>query len=233
MLANPRAGAWLLAGALLLPAMACSDGPGGDDLTVFAASSLTDVLPELVEAYEAAAGTGVSLVFGGSNHLAAQLRDGAPADAFLTADARLVSTSVGAVRFGTNRVVLAVPAGNPARISSTASLADERLRVAVCAIDVPCGAATHALGLPVAADTEEPSVRAVASRLSLGEADVGVVYETDIRAVDGIDGVPGVDLPPSVVEYWAESLTADGDRFVSYLHSDAAIKILHDHGFDA
>jgi len=61
---------------------------------------------------------------------------------------------------------------------------------------------------------------------------VGVVYQTDVLAVDGIDRVPGVDLPPSVVEYWAESLTADGDRFVSYLRSDAAIKILHDHGFD-
>ena len=223
-------GARLLVAALLL--VGCSGDPRSDDLTVFAASSLTDVLTELLEAYETAAGTETSLVFGGSNHLAAQIHDGAPAAAFLTADARLLSEGSPAVHFVTKRVVLAVPAGNPAEISSAESLADERLRVAVCAIDVPCGAATHALGLPLAADSEEPSVRAVAYRLALGEADVGIVYETDVRAVDGVDGVLGVVLAHTGVEYWADPLTAEGSRFASFLLSTTATAILSDHGFD-
>ena len=231
MLANPRAGAWLLAGALLLPAMACSDGPGGDDLTVFAASSLTDVLPELVSAYEVETGTGASLVFGGSNHLAAQVRDGAPADAFLTADMELLPHGTTGIRFASNHLVLAVPAGNPAGITGPEALADERLRVAVCAAEVPCGRATRSLGLALAPDTEEPSVRAVLSRLSLGEADVGVVYATDVRVANGIEGVSGSDLPFAGVEYRAAAFTQAGRRFADFLGSDAAIEILIRHGF--
>ncbi|MBC8365006.1 MAG: molybdate ABC transporter substrate-binding protein [Actinobacteria bacterium] len=208
---------------------------GAPDLTVLAASSLTDVLPELTRAYESETGQGVSLVFGGSNHLAAQLHDGAPADVFLTADTELVPEGVNGVRIAANHLVLAVPSGNPGGVFGPEALVDAELRVAVCAAEVPCGAATLTLGLTLgltlAPDTEEPSVRAVASRLALGEADVGVVYATDVLAVDGIEPVAGVDLASAGVEYLAVALTPTGAPFVAFLASNPALATLRNHGF--
>jgi molybdate transport system substrate-binding protein len=225
-----RAGLTLIAASLLVAGCGTSEGDERD-LTVFAASSLTDVLPELNDAYEAQTGSAVTLVFGGSNHLAAQLRDGAPADAFLTADLDLFPDGTTGLRFASNRLVLAVPAGNPAGISGPDALADERLRVAVCAVEVPCGRATRALGIPLAPDTEETSVRAVLSRVSLGEADVGVVYATDAASEPGVEVVwPDAPSCPCV-EYHAVPLTPAGDRFVAFLASETAVGILRNNGF--
>jgi len=217
----------LVALTLLTLLSACGSTAGGP--TILAASSLTDVLPELASAHEQRAGEAGTLVFGGSSHLAAQVRDGVPADVFLTADPDLLPAGVEAVPFATNRLVLAVPAGNPAGVTSPDALAVPDLRVAVCAEPVPCGAATRRLGLPLAPDTEEASVRAVVSRLALGEADVGVVYATDVLSSDGLEAI--ADLPASV-GYVAAALTPAGERFVGFLASDVAAGILDAHGFD-
>ena len=109
----------LLAMALTV---ASTGGCGSDDeqLTVFAASSLADVLPDLTGAHRQAGGPDVVEVLGGSNHLAAQLRDGAPADAFVTANAALLAglITVGPpIPVADNHMVVAVPAGNPGEIT--------------------------------------------------------------------------------------------------------------------
>ena len=188
----------LVALTLLTLLPACGSTAAGP--TILAASSLTDVLPELASAHEQRAGEAGTLVFGGSSHLAAQVRDGVPADVFL-----------------------------PAGVTGPDALAVPDLRVAVCAEPVPCGAATRRLGLPLAPDTEEASVRAVVSRLALGEADVGVVYATDVLSSDGLEAI--ADLPASV-GYVAAALTPAGERFVVFLASDVAAGILDAHGFD-
>ncbi|HJL82721.1 MAG TPA: molybdate ABC transporter substrate-binding protein [Acidimicrobiales bacterium] len=223
----------LLVAALLASTVACS-GSDIDDLTVFAASSLTDVLPDLAAEYENQTGTTITTVFGGSNHLAAQLRDGAPADAFLTADARLleqVSTRERPVRFAANRLVVAVPTGNPAGVSSLADLARSDLRVVVCAETVPCGAATSEMNTTIDADSHEISVRAVLSRLSLGEADVGIVYATDVASEPGAQPAwPQPEACPCVT-YTAGARTYWALPFLAFLASPAAQEILVRHGF--
>ena len=80
----------LVAVAVALLAGNCSSGDNDERLTVFVASSLADVLGDLGDAWKSSGGSELLEVVGGSNHLAAQLRDGAPADVFLTADAALL-----------------------------------------------------------------------------------------------------------------------------------------------
>ncbi|MBV14276.1 MAG: molybdate ABC transporter substrate-binding protein [Actinobacteria bacterium] len=223
----------LLVAVLLATAVACS-GSDTNDLTVFAASSLTDVLPDLATEYENETGATITTVFGGSNHLAAQLRDGAPADAFLTADARLleqVGTRDRPVNFASNRLVVAVPAGNPAGVSSLADLARDDLRVVICAETVPCGAATSGMNSTINADSQEISVRAVLSRLSLGEADVGIVYATDVASEPEVQ--PAWQQPEACpcVTYTAGARTYRALPFLAFLTSPVAQGILTRHGF--
>ena len=224
----------LLAMALTV---ALTGGCGSDDeqLTVFAASSLADALPDLVGALpDLVGGPDVVEVLGGSNHLAAQLRDGAPADAFVTADAALLAglTTVGPpIPVASNYMVVAVPADNPGGVTGPPDLTRDDLRLAVCAAGVPCGDATTARFGDLPADTEEPSVRAVLSRLVLGEADLGVVYATDLATkVKVIAPWTQESVCPCVV-YAVVALSDRGVGFVEFLASPAAQAILADHGF--
>jgi len=223
----------LLAMALTV---ASTGGCSSDDeqLTVFAASSLADVLPDLAGAHRQAGGPDVVEVLGGSNHLAAQLRDGAPADAFVTADAALLAglATVGPpIPVASNYMVVAVPADNPGGVTGPHDLTRDDLRLAVCAAGVPCGDATAARFGDLPADTEEPSVRAVLSRLVLGEADLGVVYATDLAAkVKVIAPWTQESVCPCVV-YAVVALSDRGVGFVEFLASPAAQAILADHGF--
>ena len=223
----------MVVAALLLPVLACT-GPDSDSLTVFAASSLTDVLPALADAYKAETGIAVTAVYGGSNHLTGQLRDGAPADVFLTADARLLGrleTRGETVDFATNHLVVAVPAGNPAAVTGASDLARADLRVVVCAETVPCGAATARMGIVIEADSREISVRAVLSRLALGEADAGVVYATDVAAEPGVElAWPQPEACPCVV-YAAAAITDRAMSFIGFLTSPTAQETLALHGF--
>ena len=219
--------------ALLTSLLACS-GSDTDNLTVFAASSLTDVLPDLAEAFEEQTGTTITAVFGGSNHLAAQLRDGAPADTFLTADARFLGTkglTGQSISFATNHLVVAVPSGNPAGLASVADLARSELRVVVCAESVPCGAATSHMRIRIEADSREPSVRAVLSRLSLGEADVGIVYASDVLAVPQVEEAWPQPRACPCIAYVGVAITDSATPFIKFMGSSAAAEILSAHGF--
>ena len=223
----------LLAMALTV---ASTGGCGSDDerLTVFAASSLADVLPDLAEAHRQAGGPDVVEVLGGSNHLAAQLRDGAPADAFVTADATLLAglTTVGpTIPVASNYMVVAVPAGNPGGVTGPPDLTRDDLRLAVCAAGVPCGDATAARFGDLPADTEELSVRAVLSRLVLGEADLGVVYATDVAAEERVVVPWAQEQACPCVAYAAVALSDRGVGFVEFLAGQTAQAILADHGF--
>ncbi|MDH2425274.1 molybdate ABC transporter substrate-binding protein [Sphaerisporangium sp. TRM90804] len=185
------------------PASPASPGEA-TTLTVFAAASLTGVFTELGTAFEAAhPGTTVRFNFGSSSTLAQQIVQGAPADVFAAASPATMkivtdaSLAAGPVTFARNTLQIAVPAGNPARVDDLADLADPKVKVALCAEQVPCGAAAaealRAAGVRVTPVTLEQDVKATLTKVELGEVDAALVYRTDVLASGG--EVSGIDFP--------------------------------------
>ncbi len=209
-------------------------------VTVFAASSLTDVFGDIAAAFEAAhPDVAVTLQFAGSSRLATQINEGAPADVFAAADeatAAQVDARQVAV-FARNRLAIATPPDNPAGVTGLDSLTGGELILALCAPDVPCGALAEQAGGPAlvaAADTREPNVRGVLTKVLLGEVDAGVVYVTDL-AVAG-DAVTGfaIDHPASTaypLALLSDSPTAAA--FVEFVLSPASQASLAAAGFGA
>ncbi|HEY6031987.1 MAG TPA: molybdate ABC transporter substrate-binding protein [Gaiellaceae bacterium] len=159
-------------------------------VTVFAAASLTDVFPRIAPA--------ARYSFGGSNTLAAQVRQGAPADVFASANTALPwqlyrdGLVARPVVFTRNALVLIVPRSNPARIHSVFDLRADGTRLVVAAAAVPVGGYTRQalqkLGLSSVLQnvvSEETDVREVLAKVALGEADAGFVYATDAKTVPG------------------------------------------------
>jgi len=181
----------------------CSSGsapPAGPSspagtVIVFAAASLQEVFTKLGRQFEQEnAGTTVTFSFAGSSELAAQINQGAPADVFAAAseaDMLQVGAAAGPnpVLFARNSMVIAVPPGNPAGITGVNDLANPGVKVALCAPQVPCGAAAQQVftnaGITVTPVTLEPDVKATLSKVELGEVDAGVVYITDLVAAGG------------------------------------------------
>jgi len=173
-------------------------------VTVFAAASLAEAFDEIAERFEAEHPlTDVVLNSGGSSALAQQIVQGAPADVFASAaespmqaviDAGLASD---AAILATNTLELVTPAGNPAGITGLEDLARPELRVALCDVSVPCGAASTTLleqhGVAASADTLESDVTAVLTKVVLGEVDAALVYRTDVIAAG--DAVEGIEVP--------------------------------------
>lgn len=253
----------IVAAAIGLGALAtgCTAEPGSTSgasgagttttITVFAAASLTDAFSELGEAFSAAnPGTTVTLNVAGSSSLAAQIAEGAPADVFAAADldsvARLSSAGAldGAPRvFATNRIQIIVAPGNPAGIGGLADLADPELILVACAATAACGRYTQQVleraGVTVGFASLEENVRAVVSKVTLGEADAGIVYATDVIAADDI--ADAVDIPAewNVVVDHPIAITAaapnpsGAEAFVDFVLSDAGQSILESYGFAA
>ncbi|MGH7570754.1 MAG: molybdate ABC transporter substrate-binding protein [Gemmatimonadota bacterium] len=181
-------------GAALVCALAAGCGDRGETVTVLAAASLTEAFGELGEELERRdPGLTVRFSFAASSSLAAQAAEGAPGDVLATADLRTVRIAQEArvlagepVIFARNRLVVAVPRGNPGGVSSLADLARPEVLVALCSRPVPCGAAAQAAlgaaGLSVTPVTWERDVKAVLTKVMLGEVDAGLVYATDAQA---------------------------------------------------
>lgn len=220
-------------------ALASCGGASDDAVVVFAAASLTDAFEEIAEAYTAETGDEVVLSFAGSSDLAAQIGEGAPAEVFASADvANMVESDPdGTARtFATNRAEIVVEPGNPHAISTLADLDDPDLLVVVCAEQVPCGSYTATVfdraGIDVAPASFESNVRAVLTKVALGEADAGIVYATDVVAADGsVDGVPIGDEFNVDATYPIVALDDTGDDFVEFVLGDRAQAILRSHGF--
>jgi molybdate transport system substrate-binding protein len=234
--------------ATTAPSPVADGGEIEGELTVFAAASLVDVFTELAGVLEARhPGVTVRLELGASSSLREQVLAGAPADVFAAADERNVAAVVGAgeasspVRFATNELQIAVPAGNPAGVDGLADLADEDLLVGLCAVEVPCGSlareAFDRAGLTPRPDTEEPDVRALLAKVRSGDLDAGVVYRTDVRA--SAPAVEGIDLPDDVAvetSYPLVVLDRTGERdvadaFVALVTSEEGRAVLAAAGF--
>jgi molybdate transport system substrate-binding protein len=204
-----RLAAMLAAGALLLAGCGGDDSSGGSspapaELKVFAAASLTVAYTELGERFTAAnGGAKVTFNFAGSQALATQIQQGAPADVFASADLAnmdKVKDLTGTPRnFASNRLQIVVEQGNPRNVQSLDDLAAGNLKVVLAAPEVPAGRyAAEVLGkagVTVKPVSEEDNVKAVVTKVSLGEADAGIVYVTDVAA--GGDKVEGIGIPES------------------------------------
>lgn len=205
-----------LAAVLLLRAPAAAV-----DVTVFAAASLTDALREISPAWEKSTGHRAVLNLGGSNALARQIRAGAPADLFLSADEVQMDALVrdGLVVAGTRRSVLSnalvvvVPADATFRPSSARDLAGPAVRRLALADPraVPAGlyakawlekARVWASVAPKVLPAE--NVRAALAAVESGDADAGIVYATDARTSRKIAvafTAPGADTPAIVYPF--------------------------------
>ncbi|MFQ1002252.1 molybdate ABC transporter substrate-binding protein [Modestobacter sp. SSW1-42] len=233
---------------------------GGDldgTLTVFAAASLTDVFTALGDQLEEQhPQLDVRFSFAGSSALATQLGQGAPADVFAAADEAQMARvqDAGLVEepavFAENRLVLVVPPADPAGlrlpkgVAGAPSLADvltSDVTLAVCAEEVPCGAAAAAVlaaaGSPATPDTYEEDVRAVLTKVELGEVDAGLVYVSDAAAAgDQVVALGFREAEQAVNRYPVAVLTdapnPDAARaFSELVRSPAGQRALHDAGF--
>jgi molybdate transport system substrate-binding protein len=199
-----RIGAPLCAAIVVLGLAACGgSGAGGSnaakrpDLIVSAASSLSDAFT----AYGATVHDArVRLSFGGSDALAAQIRQGIRPDVFAAANTKLPAQLRAAglvappVVFATNELVLAVPARG-ARVHALADLATPGVTIAIGSASVPVGAytrtvlarlgAAQARAILANVRSQEPDVHGIVGKLSEGAVDAGFVYVTDVRAAGG------------------------------------------------
>lgn len=201
-----------------------SSSGSSSKLMVFAAASLTDAFNKLGAEFEAAhPGVHVVFDFDGSQNLVAQMQQGAPADVFAAADTITmhdVSQLVGPARtFATNKLQIAVAPGNPKHIHALADLAAPDLKVVLAAPQVPAGEyAEQALkkaGVTLSPVSLEENVKGVVTKVSLGEADAGIVYVTDVTAAHG--AVQGVTIPSTYNVMASYPIaTVDSSKNLSY-----------------
>ena len=225
---------------------AAVDGLSGT-LTVFAAASLTDVFTDLGDRLETEnPQLEVQFNFAGSSALATQVTQGAPADVFASANPAQMDAVADLVDgapavFTSNVLEIAVPAGNPGGVTGLADFADPDLTLAVCAPDVPCGAAAEAVfadaGVTAQPDTEEEDVKAALTKVQLGEVDAALVYATDVQAAgSAVEGIAFPEADQAVNEYplcllAAAPNPAAGRAFADLVTSGAGRQALAAAGF--
>ena len=235
------------AGLMVAVLAACGAGSGDDALVVFAAASLTDAFDDVVEAFEAAhPDIDVATSYAGSSSLREQVLAGAPADVVATANETIMDELVAAgsvdtpVVFATNRLTIAVPAGNPGGVDGLDDLARAELLVGLCAPAVPCGSFARSMldaaGVVASVDTEEGDVRSLVTKVAAGELDAAVVYETDVAADADLERVAVPD-DVNVEARYPIAVVADGGdaaaEFVAFVAGAEGQAILRDHGFGA
>ena len=171
--------------ALVLPASVS----GGTPITVLAAASLTDVFPRIAP--------GPRYSFAGSDQLALQIRQGAPADVYAAASPKYTQLLYrdGFVQkpvvFATNKLIVLVPRSNPAHITTVYDLRREGIKLVIGDRTVPIGSYTRqildALGITTDVTknvvSQETDVKGIVTKVALGEVDAGFVYLTDAKPV--------------------------------------------------
>ena len=206
----------LAAALALVGLVAGSCGGDGDagapgvtgDVTVFAAASLTGAFTEIGDAFAVAnPDASATFSFAASSDLVTQIDEGAPAEVFASADesnmGKLVDVAGNAGEpeiFATNLLAIITAPGNPLGINGVADLTSPDLIVVTCAAEVPCGTYAQQIftnaGVTVTPKSFEENVGAVTSKVTLGEADAGIVYRTDVLAAG--DQATGVEIPADI-----------------------------------
>jgi len=233
------------------------------ELTVFAAASLTDAFKEIGQQFGAAnGGTTVTFNFAGSDQLATQITQGAPADVFASANTKQMDVVIkagdvvsGSQRtFTRNRLVVVYPKDNPGKLTALKDLANPSLKIVLANKSVPVGGyaldfLAKASKLPEYTDTYSPTVlknvvsyeenvKAVLSKITLGEADAGIVYTTDAATVN--DGsIAQLTIPDNLntiatypIAATKNAKNADlAKKFVDYVLGTEGQEVLVKYGF--
>ncbi|MBI1878869.1 MAG: molybdate ABC transporter substrate-binding protein [Chloroflexi bacterium] len=234
------------------------------NLNVFAAASLTDAFNEIGQNFSAEhPGVTLTFNFAGSQQLAQQLGQGAPTDVFASANTKQMEVAIleaqrvmsGTERtFVLNRLVIIYPKDNPAGIAELQDLARPGVKVVLAAQEVPVGQYSQdfldkaiqdaAFGFSFKDEvlqnvvSYEENVRAVLTKVALGEGDVGIVYTSDITA-ESVDQVGRIDIPDELNTIATYPIAVVGDSaypnqaqaFVDYVLSPAAQAVLAKYGF--
>ena len=239
--------------ALLVPGCGDEDSSDPNRLVVSAASSMSEAIESCAHEFEVAERADVRLSFGGSDELAAQIRQGAPVDVYAAANTSLPAELhdegllSDPVEFATNELVLAVPAGS--EIDSVEDAAEQGVKVIVGSESVPIGAYTREALTRLPPEREEailanvvsnePDVKGIVGKLTQGAADAGFVYVTDVTAAAGV--LTAIDLPRAMepeVSYTAgvptEAAESElGHEFVRGLTRGPCAEALQEAGFGA
>lgn len=233
--------------------------PPAQTLTVFAAASLTDAFTELGQTFEAQhPGAIVTFNFGGSPSLRTQLEQGAVADVFASANQKEMNTAIASAlvvsgtdkMFLTNQLVVILPANNPGQVQALADLTRPGLKLVLAAEEVPVGQYARQvldnLAVMYGADfktavlanlvSNEDNVRQVVAKVQLGEADLGMVYTSDVVAAPELKTI-AIPAEANVIARYpiavlkAAPNAALADEFVAYVLSAEGQAILKEWGF--
>jgi molybdate transport system substrate-binding protein len=231
------------------PAAAASQVKPTGTLVVFAATSLTDAFNKIGDQFEAAnPGVTVKFNYNGSSSLATQITQGAPADIFASASPTNMNTVTAASLesstpkiFAANQGEIMVEAGNPSHVKSLSDLANPALKVVTCAPPVPCGALATQIfknaGVTVKPVSQEQNVGGVVTKVTLGEADAGIVYVTDVLA-NGTK-TTGVPIPANqnattdypIAEIKGAPNATAAAAFISYVLGPDGQQVMKSFGF--
>ena len=218
------------------------------ELKVFAAASLNKAFPEIADTVlkESDPNIKVTFNFQGSSTLVDQMKEGAPADVFASADQKNMTKASDAKLvdmpkpFASNVLTLIVPKGNPGKITGLDASLDGK-KLVVCAQGVPCGNATkqlvEKLGVTLNPVSEEQKVTDVRAKVESGEADAGLVYATDAKAAG--DKVETIEVARAneVVNSYPIALTVStknkeaAQKFIDAVLSDKGQAVLKKYGF--
>jgi molybdate transport system substrate-binding protein len=239
----------ILVGVLALSLAACANTVR-TELVVSAASSLTNAFGEIALAFEAThPDVDVVMNLAGSSTLSEQILQGAPADLFASADQKNMDKVASSKLvegtpqvFARNSLTIAVPTGNPGNVTGLDDFGNPDLLIGLCAAAVPCGdlarQALEMASVEAMVDTNESDVRALTTKLELGELDAGIIYKSDLVGSSGLEEIVisqevnvTTDYPVAVL---SRSTNRDvADEFVKFLLSPEGQGILARFGFDA
>lgn len=230
------------------------------ELQVYAAASLTDSFTALAAVYNETNQHDIVLNFAGSSTLAAQIRQGAPADIFASANQEQMQALVDedlviaedVSTFAQNTLILIIPIDNPAGIESVRDLANQNILLIVATPTVPIREYTNILlknlnnlyefeisdQIRTNIVSEESNVRQIVAKIVLGEADAAIVYRSDMTP-DIAEFVSSIELPAGVsplADYVIAPVTEsvyrdEAQEFIDFVLSDMGQEILADWGF--
>ena len=246
---------------LLVLLSACASTPPQQTLTIFAAASLSEVFQELGTQFMLDhPGSELVFNFAGSQQLSQQLLNGAPADVYAAAHLQQMEQVVAAglidraevMPFTGNSLVLVLPQANPAQITELADLARPGLRLVLAAEEVPAGRYARTMLQQAAAlygadfsdhvlsnvMSNEQNVRAVLTKVELGEADAGIVYASDPGRSALVQTLPiapefNVQAVYLIAPLQATAQSELAEAWVAWVQEPEAQTILQRYGFEA